>query len=174
LPSFADYQLAKTLQFTLPGTINLYMGEEIGTPGGDDPLNRAPMNWQVVEKGNAYSKLHQQLIQLRQQHRALRIGDIKFLESDQLIAYIRIIDRYDEVVVVIVNPKDKPIQEMIMISDPLLKSHNKFINLLTGEIVMTSYGILLPITIPAKSSYILKPDLSPVHGYSPYKNIQEN
>jgi glycosidase len=174
LPSFAEYQLAKTLQFTLPGTINLYMGEEIGTPGGDDPLNRAPMNWQVVEKGNAYSKLHQQLIQLRQQHRALRIGDIKFLESDQLIAYIRITDRYDEVVVVIVNPKDKPIQEMIMISDPLLKSHNKFINLLTGEIVMTSYGILLPITIPAKSSYILKPDLSPVHGYSPYKNIQEN
>ena len=172
LPSFTEYQLAKTLQFTLPGTINLYMGEEIGTPGGDDPLNRAPMNWQVVEKGNAYSKLHQQLIQLRQQHRALRIGDIKFLESDQLIAYIRITDRYDEVVVVIVNPTDKPIQEMIVISDPLLKSHNKFINLLTGEVVVLSYGILLPITILAKSSYILKPDLSPIHGYSPYKNIQ--
>jgi glycosidase len=172
LPSFLDYKIAKVLQFTLPGTINLYMGEEIGTPGGDDPLNRAPMNWQVVEKGNAYSKLHQQLIQLRKQYRALRIGDIKLLESDQLIAYIRTTDRYDEVVVVIVNPTDKPIQEMIMISDPLLKSHNKFIHLLTGEVIMTSYGVLLPITIPAKSSYILKPDLSPTDGYSPYKNIQ--
>jgi glycosidase len=174
LPSLADYQLAKTLQFTLPGTINLYMGEEIGTPGGDDPLNRAPMNWQAVEKGNAYSKLHQQLIQLRKQYRALRIGDIKFLESDQLIAYIRTTDRYDEVVVIVVNPTHQPVQEMIMITDPLLKSHNKFINLLTGEVVTTSYGILLPITIPAKSSYILKPDLSPIHGYTPYKNIQED
>jgi hypothetical protein len=63
---------------------------------------------------------------------------------------------------------------MIMITDPLLKSHNKFINLLTGEVVTTSYGILLPITIPAKSNYILKPDLSPIHGYTPYKNIQED
>jgi len=173
LPSLPDYQLAKTLQFTLPGTINLYMGEEIGTPGGDDPLNRAPMNWQVVEKGNAYSKLHQQLIQLRKRHRSLRIGDIKFLESDRLISYIRTTDRYDEVVVVVLNPTDKPIQEMIMITDPILKSHNKFINIMTGEVVTTSYGIFLPIMILAKSSYILKPDLSPLQGYSPYKNIEE-
>jgi hypothetical protein len=118
--------------------------------------------------------LHQQLIQLRKQYRALRIGDIKFLESDQLIAYIRTTDRYDEVVVIVVNPTHQPVQEMIMITDPLLKSHNKFINLLTGEVVTTSYGILLPITIPAKSNYILKPDLSPIHGYTPYKNIQED
>ena len=173
LPSFANYQLAKTLQFSLPGTINLYMGEEIGTPGGDDPLNRTPMNWHVVEKGNLYSKLHQQLIQLRKQYRALRIGDIMFLESDQLISYIRTTDRYDEVVVVVLNPTDKPIQEMIMMTDPLLKSHHKFINVLTGEVVTTSYGIMLPITMPPKSSYILKPDVSPIHGYSPYKNIEE-
>lgn len=174
LPSFADYQLAKTLQFTLPGTINLYMGEEIGTPGGDDPLNRAPMNWSIVKKGNQFSQVHKQLIQLRNQHRSLRIGDIKFLMSDQLITYIRTTERYDETVVVVVNPNDKPIQEMILISDPLLKSHNKFTNLITGEVVSTSYGILLPINIPAKSSYILKPDLSPIQGYSPYKNISED
>jgi glycosidase len=174
LPSFADYCLAKTLQFTLPGTINLYMGEEIGTPGAEDPSNRAPMNWQVVEKGNHFSKLHHQLIKLRKQHRALRIGDIKFLNSDQLITYIRTTDRYDETVVVVLNPSDKPIKDMIMITDPSLKSHNKFIDLLTGEVITRSIGILLPITIPAKCSYILKPDLTPIHGYSPYKNIQED
>ena len=173
LPSFLDYQLAKTLQFTLPGTINLYMGEEIGTQGGDDPLNRAPMNWQIAEKGNQYSKLHEQLIQLRKQHRALRIGDIKFLETSQLISYIRTTDQFDEVIVVVLNPTNQPVQEMIVVTDPLLKSHNKFINVITGEVVITSYGILLPITIPAKSSYILKPDLSPIHGYSPYKNMKD-
>ena len=131
------------------------------------------MNWQVGEKGNAYSQFHQELIQLRKQYRALRIGDIKFLESDQLIAYIRSTERYDEVVVVVINPTDQPIQEMIALTDTLLKSHNKFIHLLTGEVVMTSYGILLPITIPAKSSYILKPDLSPTDGYSPKKTFNK-
>jgi hypothetical protein len=60
-----------------------------------------------------------------------------------------------------------------MITDPLLKSHNKFINLLTGDYVTTSYGILLPIHIPAKTSLVLKPDLLPVHGYSAYKNFKE-
>lgn len=174
LPSFVDYQIAKTLQFTLPGTINLYMGEEIGTPGGDDPFNRATMDWQLAAKGNIYSKLHTQLIVLRKQHRALRIGDIKFLVSSQLICFLRSTNRFDESIVVIINPSDKPVQEMIAITDPLLKSHNQFINLLTGEVVLTSYGILLPIIIPAKTSYILKPDLSPIHGYSPYKNIQED
>jgi glycosidase len=174
LPSFSEYQLAKTLQFSLPGTINLYMGEEVGTPGGDDPLNRAPMNWELVQKGNQYSNLHQKLIQVRKKHRALRIGDIKFLVSDKLIAYIRTTDQYDEVIVMVLNPTDKPVKEMIMITDPLLKSHNKFINILTGEVVTKSYGTFLPITMQAKSSYILKPDLSPIDGYSPYKNIQED
>jgi cyclomaltodextrinase / maltogenic alpha-amylase / neopullulanase len=173
LPSFSDYQLAKTLQFTLPGTINLYMGEEIGTPGGDDPFNRATMNWQLIEKGTIYSKLHAKLIELRKNHRALRIGDIKFLASDQLIAYLRTTDVFDEGIVVIINPTDKPIQEMIMITDPLLKSHNKFINLLTGDYVTTSYGIFLSVNVPAKTSYVLKPDLTPVYGYSAYKNIKE-
>jgi hypothetical protein len=173
LPSFLDYKIAKTLQFTLPGTINLYMGEEIGTPGGDDPFNRATMNWQIIEKGNIYSKLHSKLIELRKNHRALRIGDIKFLASDQLIAYLRTTEVFDEGIVVIINPTDKPIQEMIMITDPLLKSHNKFINLLTGDYVTTSYGIFLPVNVPAKTSYVLKPDLTPVHGYSAYKNFKE-
>jgi glycosidase len=172
LPSFPDYQIAKTLQFTLPGTINLYMGEEIGTPGGDDPLNRATMNWNLVEKGNLFSTLHEKLIHIRKEHRALRIGDIKFLASEQLVAFLRTTDQYDEGVVVVINPSDKPVKEMITITDPLLKSHNKFINLITGEVVTISHGILLPVTMPAKSSYILKPDLSPVHGYSAYKNIK--
>jgi serine protease inhibitor ecotin len=79
---------------------------------------------------------------------------------------------YDEVIVVVINSSDKPVQEMITISDPILKSHNKFINLYTGETITTSYGILLPIRVPAKSSYVLKPDLSPIQGYSAYKNIQ--
>ncbi len=171
LKDWPQYQLAKTLQFTLPGTINLYMGEEIGTLGGDDPLNRATMNWQVVEKGNEYLTLHQHLIRIRQQERALRIGDIKFLHSTNLITYIRTTDQVEETVVVVVNPHDKPIKETILVTDPMLKSHNHFIDLLSGKEILTSYGVLLPIEIPGKTSWILKPNLKPIHGYTPYKNI---
>lgn len=172
LPDFNEYLLAKTLQFTLPGTINLYMGEEIGTQGGDDPFNRATMDWSVVEKGNTYSTLHRQLITIRQQHRALKIGDIKFLSSEKLIAYLRTTDKVDDSIVVIINPHSYAVQETILVSEPQLKSHLRFINLITGKVEVTSYGILLPISIPAKTSWILKPDLSPVHGYSAYKNIK--
>jgi hypothetical protein len=70
------------------------------------------------------------------------------------------------------NPTNNTVTEMITITHPLLKSHNKFINLFTGEVIVISYGIMLPVTIPAKSTYVLKPDLSPVHGYSAYKNIK--
>lgn len=172
LKDWSQYQLAKTLQFTLPGTINLYMGEEIGTQGGDDPLNRATMNWQVVEEGNEYLTLHQNLIRIRQQERSLRIGDIKFLHSTNLIAFLRTTDQVEETLVVIVNPHDKPIKETVLVTDPMLKSHNHFVDLITGKEILTSYGILLPIEIPAKTSWILKPNLKPINGYTPYKNIK--
>jgi glycosidase len=172
LKNWSEYQLAKTLQFTLPATINLYMGEEIGTQGGDDPLNRATMNWQVVEKGNEYLTLHRNLIRIRQQERSLRIGDIKFLHSNNLIAYLRTTDQVEETLVVIVNPHDKPIKETILVTEPMLKSHNHFVDLITGKEILTSYGILLPIEIPAKTSWILKPNLKPINGYTPYKNIK--
>jgi glycosidase len=172
LPQWSTYQLAKILQFTLPGTVNLYMGEEIGTPGMDDPLNRAPMRWDIVEKGNAYLTLHQQLIHLRQQERALRIGDIKLLHSRHLIAYLRTTDKVEETLVIIVNPSKKPVKETILVTDGMLKSHNPFVDLLTGKVKVTSYGILLPIEIPGQTSWILKPNLAPINGYSPYKYIK--
>lgn len=172
LPQWSQYQLAKTLQFTLPGTVNLYMGEEIGTPGGDDPLNRAPMRWEVVEKGNQYLTLHKKLIQVRQENRALRIGDIKFMHSRNLIAYMRTTDQVNETVFVIVNPSNRAVKETLLVTDAMLKSHNHFIDLLSGQEIMVSYGVLLPIEIPANTSWILKPNLNSVHGYTPYKYIR--
>jgi hypothetical protein len=130
------------------------------------------MDWALVEKGNTYSTLHRQLITVRQQHRALKIGDIKFLTSDKLIAYLRTTDQVDESIIVIINPHAHAVQETILVTEPQLKSHLRFINLITGKVEVTSYGILLPISIPAKTSWVLKPDLSPVHGYSAYKNIK--
>jgi hypothetical protein len=81
-------------------------------------------------------------------------------------------DQVEETLVVIVNPHDKPIKETILVTEPMLKSHNHFVDLITGKEILTSYGILLPIEIPAKTSWILKPNLKPINGYTPYKNIK--
>ena len=40
LPDAAQRRLAQVLQFTLPGSPNLYYGTELDMPGGDDPEMR--------------------------------------------------------------------------------------------------------------------------------------
>lgn len=174
LPQFASYFIAKILQFTLPGTVNLYMGEEIGTKGGDDPLNRATFNWANLKPSNPYHVLHRQLIELRKSHRALRVGNIQFFHSKDLVVFERVTNRVDETIIVIVNPNNTAKEEMIMISDPLLKSHNQFVDLLSNQVKTVSHGIYLPVKIPAQSAWILKPKLSRIDGYTPYKNILED
>lgn len=172
---FLDYSIAKVLQFSLPGTINLYMGEEIGTLGGDDPLNRAPMNWdKVVDQNNLYLNLHKHLIHLRRNQRALRIGDISFLKSEKLIIYTRTTDCLAETVIVVINPHSSPVNEHVLVDDPLLKSHHKFYHLFGNFEPITSFGILLPISIPGKTAWIIQPDVKPVKGYSPYKYISSS
>jgi cyclomaltodextrinase len=47
-PMRAQRRLAQVLQFTLPGSPNLYYGSEVGMTGGDDPEMRAPMRWDLV------------------------------------------------------------------------------------------------------------------------------
>ena len=45
LPESSQRKLAQMLQFTLPGSPNLYYGSELGMIGGNDPEMRAPMRW---------------------------------------------------------------------------------------------------------------------------------
>ena len=52
LPDPRDQRLAQVLQFTLPGSPNLYYGSELGMEGGGDPANRAPMRWDLLTPDN--------------------------------------------------------------------------------------------------------------------------
>ena len=49
---FNEGRLAQVLQFTLPGSPNLWQGSEIDTLGDGYPEQRAPMRWDVVEAGH--------------------------------------------------------------------------------------------------------------------------
>ncbi len=107
IPDEAARRLATVLQFTLPGSVNLYYGTELGQTGGDDPANRAPMRWDLVNQSNQVLRFHHQLSAIRRGHRALRIGDLRWLETDRLIGFERFTDRIEDAVIVIANPSSE-------------------------------------------------------------------
>ncbi len=79
---------ASFLQYTLPGSPSLYYGDEAGMEGHKDPFNRRTYPW-----GRENTELLQhfkRLGQLRKDHPALRLGDVKFLEAgDKHLAFTR-------------------------------------------------------------------------------------
>lgn len=171
LKQLSLYSLAKTLQFTLPGTVNLYQGEECGMEGEGDPANRAPMRWDLVNENNEFIRLHRQWIRLRQQERALRIGDFEVLDTEHLLAYVRTTEVISETILTIVNPTDREIEETLIIPNGTLKSHLKWLNLFDEKIIFQSNHAFLTIRLSKQSSLVLKPIIDVKDGYSPYKNI---
>ena len=167
----AMYRLAKTLQFTLPGTVNIYQGEECGMEGEGDPYNRAPMRWDLVSDHNPYLQLHRQWIQLRQQERALRIGDFEALDTEHVFAFLRTTDVIKETILIVINATEHDIEETLIIPNGTLKSHLGWKNLLDEKMIIQSNHAFLTIKIKKQSSLVLKPIIIVKDGYSAYKNI---
>lgn len=74
----ATVELATLLLLTFPGAPSIYYGDEVGLPGGLDPDSRrgfpAPADW-----NQEILHIHRQLITLRHQYPALRMGDYQVL-----------------------------------------------------------------------------------------------
>ena len=70
---------ASFLQYTLPGCPALYYGDEAGMEGYGDPFCRRTFPWGREEW--ELQVHYRRLGQLRQQHEALRLGDIKFFQG---------------------------------------------------------------------------------------------
>ncbi len=130
-------KVAASLLLTSPGVPFLYYGEELGLEGvGQDPLKRRPMQWSADTNGgfsthtpwesigpesqkynvlsesndpNSILTHYQNLIHLRIEHAALRVGEIVFVGSgnQDLYAIMRI--SKDEAVMVLVNLTGVPI-----------------------------------------------------------------
>jgi alpha-amylase len=122
---------AATVLLTVPGVPFLYYGEEIGMTGfKPDERIRTPMQWAGDEKGgfttgypweslnpsyadfnvakqtpdpNSLLSLYRTLIQLRNQHAALRVGSYTLVnsQSSKVLAFIR--QSKEETVLVIIN-----------------------------------------------------------------------
>ncbi len=174
LPDERARHIAQVLQFTLPGSPNLYYGGEIDMVGGDDPEMRAPMRWDLARDDYAPLAWSKKLIQLHKQHRALRVGNFRLAEASKLLAYERYTDRAADTVIVLINPARTAVSETVLLTNSKLMNGTLMIDLLDshrGKPILVSSS-LLNVTVPAQSFLVLKPDVAPSGGYTPYKRVQ--
>ena len=186
-------EMAATLLLTIPGTPFIYYGEEIGMTGEKpNPNLRTPMQWDASENGgftsgtpweplqsnfqtvnveaqtNDESSLlshYRDLIQLRQTHSALRIGNFIPIEtgSNRVFAAIR----YDseEIILILINMGNEPLTDLsLTLFDGPLQGSYSIISLLGNITLQTlnssdSGGFSLieqSINIPANENAIFQ------------------
>ncbi|RVT51415.1 glycoside hydrolase family 13 protein [Rubrivivax albus] len=174
LPDPAARRLATVLQFTLPGSPNLYYGSEVDLEGGDDPEMRAPMPWDRVAAGQPTLDLIRRLGALRRSHRALRIGDWRPLIGQRLFAFERHTDRAGDSVLVVVNPTGDVVDEALVVTDSKLMDATPLVDLLgTLDGAPPSLrAALLHLRLPPKGVAVLGVDTAPQGGYTNYKRVQ--
>ena len=171
LPHPWQQRLARVLQFTLPGTVCLYYGSELGMTGAQDPENRAPMRWDQVND-NPTLTLHRRLLQLRRGEPALRWGDFRRLHSNRLFAFLRRFQSVRETVIVVVNPTSEPVSEALQLRESKLQDVTVLRNQLGPE-TFTIYAGLVEIEVPPHDVLVLKPDVSPYpRGYNRYGRMR--
>ncbi|CAN5424985.1 cyclomaltodextrinase [soil metagenome] len=163
--------LLRTLQFLLPGAPVIYYGSELGMEGGHDPLNRAPMRWDLHDGKNAEYDLVRKLVTMREENAALRIGEFRVLESDRLLAFLRMTDRARETILVLANPTDEPVTDVVPVRDSRLMDAAPMRCLLSDEQVVLHCG-LVEHRIPPRSVRIFRTlDQGVTPGYSMFKRV---
>ncbi|MCB8944199.1 MAG: glycoside hydrolase family 13 protein [Ardenticatenaceae bacterium] len=175
IPDAAQRRLVQALQFTLPGAPNIYYGSEVGMTGGGDPENRGPMRWDWAQDDNPELVWLKKLIALHQQNRALRIGNFRTVESQNLLAFERYTDRALETLIVVANPTTTAMTEKIMVANASLMDDTPLIDLLSpaGTSPITRIGAaFITVTVPAQTVMVLQPVERPLGGYSRYKRVR--
>jgi len=178
LPDPRARRLAQVLQFTLPGSPNLYYGTELDMPGGDDPEMRAPMRWDLVKPDNAVLNWNKRLIALHKDNRALRVGNFRTITAGRLMGFERSTERAADAVVVLLNPSDQPVTDTVLIPDSKLMDGTRMVNLLADRSDPATpadvrlFAALMHLTLPPHGFVVLKPDVAPPGGYTNYKRVQ--
>ncbi|MCB0200292.1 MAG: glycoside hydrolase family 13 protein [Anaerolineae bacterium] len=174
IPRDSLRRLAQVLQFTLPGAPNIYYGSEVGMIGGSDPENRGPMRWDLVREDNPEFVWMKKLIALRQQHRALRVGNFRLVEADRLLAFERYTDRALETIIVLANPSDTVVTERVLIANAFLMDTTPLMDALAPTDlppVCDIQAAFITVTLQPESALVLTPHEQAAGGYSRYKRV---
>jgi cyclomaltodextrinase len=138
-------ELATLLLLTFPGSPSIYYGDEVGLPGGLDPDCRR--GFPTTDKWNLeILKTHKQLISLRHQYPALRIGDYQVIYADTTL-YVFVRTWKNQELMIAVNIGEESVKASIDSS----KLTNKLSKLLygKGEIFWSEKNI--EVNIPPRS-----------------------
>ena len=179
-------KIAASMLLTSPGVPYIYYGEEVGMEGQkpDEDIRR-PMQWSA-EKYSGFSTAipwesvgpdwetnnvaaettdpnsilshYRALIQIRNEHAALRVGDLIEVHSDQSALYTILRVSKDEMVMVIINLSGAPISGYKLSLD---KS-----NIPAGE-----YHVLPILSAPAEYSDLIFTDVGSFNNYRPLLEI---
>lgn len=164
--------MARVLQFALPGSVGLYYGSEVGMTGGEEPESRAPMRWDLVEKGGPLLDLHRTLIKLRKEQPALRYGDFRRLHSQKLFAFLRRTVSAKETVVVLANPTDAPVREYLQLREGKLQDVTTMRDLLGSSVAPVVFSGCIEVEVPPHQTVLLVPDTSTYpKGYRRYDRL---
>lgn len=158
----AKLKLAFGLTLTLRGIPQLYYGDEIGMPGGDDPDNRRdfPGGW-TEDTNNAFTEAGrtreqqetfsyvQELLRVRREHEALRGGQLCHLASDEN-SYVFLRASAEERLVVAFNRADKTRDLKIPLQGTPAEDAES-VSLLYGRGKAELAGSELHLSVPAES-----------------------
>jgi glycosidase len=172
LPKAEERRFAQILQFTLPGAPNLYYGVELGLEGPEDPSNRGPMRWDLARDDNPEFAFVKRMTKLRKNARALRVGEFRRLDAENLFAFSRYTEKVEDFVAIVANPTDKPVSDFIMTRDSKLVNNEILVDALSGFETRLAAGAIR-VTVPAKTVFVLRPLMKqPGREYDAYKRVQ--
>jgi glycosidase len=172
-------RMAQALQFTLPGSPCVYYGVEAGMTGGEDPANRGPMDWDKAKPGHPDFDFVSGLIKMRRFGDALRVGDFRLLDTRGALAFLRQTDRVEDLRLVVANPTDKPITELLLLRDSKIMSYGRFVDILppvscnpvAKPAEVTTMAGTLTVEIPPRTIRVFAPVVPSGPEYTPYKRV---
>ncbi len=171
VPDVEKRRLLQVLFFTLPGSPCIYYGAELGMEGVGDPGSRGPMKWELATDENGEFTWMKKLIAMRRDHRALRIGDFRLLDSSNLLAFMRHTDRIAESVYVVANPTNRAVTEVLVIRDSKLMSYTTLQDQLSDKTITVVAGTLA-VEVPPRTAMVLTPQVDQqTVNYTPYKRV---
>lgn len=96
----ASVELATLLLFTFPGAPNIFYGDEVGLAGGLDPDCRRGFP-QEADWNQELLQIHKQLIAIRNNYKALRIGEYKQLHAQGMLYVMARIWEKEELIIAV-------------------------------------------------------------------------
>ncbi len=155
-------RLAFSLLLTLRGVPQLYTGDEIGMPGGDDPDNRRdfpggfpgdPRNaftaqGRTAEEQEIFSHV-QALLRLRREHLALGSGLQRHLFADPT-AYVFLRQTTDETLLVAFNNSDMPRRLTVELADTPIQNAQSLEPLFSARTAQVDSG-QAQLEVPART-----------------------